>query len=241
MLEIACIVDIGKRQKNDDRTAVNSRLVSLGSYSETTEKSCLVVVCDGVGGEKFGNEAAQIVTETFSRLCGTPLTVEIIKANIIKANDAVIAAQKTDINHSKMATTIAGLSINGDDFIAFNIGDSRIYRYRSFISQISKDHSLSQEQIDAGLTPMPGQESVITRFIGGKQAVPEFVEGKGRVFDNDIYILCTDGVWGALEDEDFEKILSENEKTEDACKALIELALKKGSNDNLSVIIVRRT
>ena len=240
MLEIACMVDIGIRPKNDDRAAINSHLVSNGTHTETIDNSCLLVVCDGVGGEKYGNEAAEIVTDTFSRLSGTHLSVEIIKESIIKANEAVIAAQKSDIDHLKMATTIAGLYINGDDFIAFNIGDSRIYRYRSYISQISKDHSLWQEQIDSGLSPQSGQESVITRYIGGKYAIPEIVEGTGRVFNNDIYILCTDGVWGVLEDDDFEKILSENEKIEETCKALIELALQKGSNDNLSIIIVRR-
>jgi len=240
MLEIACIVDIGIRPKNDDRAAVNSELIPLGTHSEVSGNSCLVVVCDGVGGEKYGNEAAEIVADTFSRLSGNQLNVEIINENIKKANEAVITAQKTDINHSKMATTIAGLYINGDDFIAFNIGDSRIYRYRSYISQISKDHSLWQEQIDSGLSPQPGQESVITRYIGGKFAVPEIVEGTGRVFDNDIYILCTDGVWGVLEDNDFEKVLSVYENINEACKTLISLAIEKGSQDNLSIIIVRR-
>lgn len=240
MLEIACLIDKGKRPYNDDRAAINSHLVSIGSYSETTEGSCLVVVCDGVGGEKFGNEAAEIVTDTFSRLSGNQLTVEIISEYIKKANEAVIAAQKKDIEHSKMATTIAGLYINGDDFIAFNAGDSRVYRYRSYISQISKDHSLWQQQLDLRLTPTQGQESVITHFIGGNQAIPEIVEGTGRVFENDIYILCSDGVWGALEDEDFEKILKQDKKTEEMCRCIIDLALQKGSDDNLSIIIVRR-
>jgi protein phosphatase len=240
MLEIACIVDSGVRPKNDDRAAVNSKLVSQGSYTKTTEKSCLVVVCDGVGGEAYGNEAAEMVTDIFSRFSGTPLTAAIINEYIAKANEAVLATQKTDFNHSKMATTIAGIYINGDDFIAFNVGDSRIYRYRKYIAQISKDHSLRQEQIDIGLIPKPGQESVLTHYLGGKQAVPEIVEGTGRVFHNDIYILCTDGVWGVLEDDDFENILCQNSQTEEMCQALINLALQKGSEDNLSVIIVRR-
>ena len=241
MLEIACVVEGGvKSPANDDRAAVNEKLVTQGAYSQTAETACLVVICDGVGGEAFGNEAAEIATDIFSRLSGTPLTVDIINEHIIKANEAVIAAQKTDFKHSKMSTTIAGLYINGDDFIAFNVGDSRIYRYRSYISQISKDHSIRQEQIDLGLEPKPGQESIITRYIGGRHAVPEIVEGGGRVFDNDIYILCTDGVWGVLEDDDFERILSEKNKIDEACQALVDLALKNESQDNLSVIIVRR-
>jgi protein phosphatase len=241
MLEIACMVEAGRRAPaNDDRAAVNSTLVTQGSYTETAAETCLAVICDGVGGEAYGNEAAEIVTDIFSRLSGTPLTIEIINEHIAKANEAVINAQKIDLKHSKMSTTLAGLYINGDDFIAFNVGDSRIYRYRSYISQISKDHSVRQEQIDIGQEPKPGHENIITHYIGGKYASPEIVDGIGRVFYNDVYILCTDGVWGVLEDDDFEKILGQNCKIEEACRSLIDLALQKGSNDNLSAIIVRK-
>jgi len=245
MLEIACVVDGGiKSPANDDRAAVNNTLIKQGSYAETAEAACLAVVCDGVGGEAYGYEAADIVAEIFSRLAGMPLTAEIINEYIAKANQAVIAAQKTDLKHSKMATTIAGLYINGDNFIAFNVGDSRIYRYRSYISQISKDHSLWQEQIDLGLEPKQGQEGVITHYFGGPCAVPEIVDGSGRVFNNDMYILCSDGVWGVLTDDDFENILSQEytkEYTvEKACGELVALALKKESQDNLSAIIIRK-
>jgi len=241
MLEIACVVERGASQRNDDRAAVNNKCITQGSYSQTAETSCLAVICDGVGGEAFGYEAAEITTEIFSRLYGTPLTAGIINRHIEKANQAVINAQKTDVKKSRMTTTIAGLYINENNFIAFNAGDSRIYRYRSYILQISKDHSVRQEQIDLGLEPKPGQENIITRYIGGTHAVPEIVDGSGKVFDNDIYVLCSDGVWGVLDNDDFEKILSCEKKISQACQALIDLALQKKSDDNLSVIIVRRT
>ena len=240
MLEIACMVDPGTRPSNDDRVAVNKKIISQGTYTETVDTACLAIVCDGVGGEAFGFEAAEIVTGIFSNLSEMPLTVAIVTEYITKANEAVIAAQKTSSGHSKMSTTIAGLYINKDDCIAFNVGDSRIYRYRSYLSQLSKDHSLRQEQIDLGLLPKPGQEGVITHYIGGNCASPEVVEGIGRVFDNDVYILCSDGVWGPLEDDDFEKILSQGGTVEELCRTLVATALQKGSDDNLSVIMVRK-
>jgi len=242
MLEIACMVDPGvKKPANDDRVFVNSTIISQNSYTETVDRMCLMAVCDGVGGEAYGNEAADIVVDIFSRISGTPLTIDIINEHIEKANKAVIAAQKNDLKHSKMSTTIAGLYINGNDFIAFNIGDSRIYRYRSpYISQISKDHSLRQEQIDLGFEPNPGQESIITHYIGGMCAIPEIVDGIGRVFENDIYILCSDGVWGVLAEDDFENVLSHGLSVKKSCEALISLALEKKSKDNLSIIICKR-
>jgi len=240
MLEVACLVSGGiKSPANDDRAAIGNKLVAEGTYAETFETACLAVVCDGVGGEAFGFEAAEIVTNIFSKLSGTQLTIDIINEYIVKANQAVISAQKKDLKHSKMATTIAGIYINGDDFIAFNVGDSRIYRYRNFISQISKDHSLWQEQIDLGLEPKQGQKGVITHFLGGSSAAPEIVDGKGRVFNNDVYIVCSDGVWGVLKDEEFENIISKY-PVEEVCEKLVALALEKGSDDNLSVIIVRK-
>jgi len=240
MLEIACVVAGGiKSSSNDDRAVVNSKLVAEGSYMEKCESTCLAVVCDGVGGEAYGYEAAEIVTSIFSHLDGTKLTVDIIKEYIEKANHAVISAQKTDFDHSKMATTIAGLYINEDNFIAFNVGDSRIYRYRSYISQISKDHSLWQQQIDLDLEPKPGQKNIITHFLGGTSAVPEIVDGSGRVFNNDVYIICSDGIWGVLEDRDFESIISKS-PVEEASEKLVALALDKGSDDNLSAIIIRK-
>jgi len=234
------MVESGRPQLNDDRAAVNSTIITDGAYAETAETSCLAVICDGVGDGQYGNEAAEIVTDIFSRLSGTHLTADIIIEYVATANDAVINAQKSDFKRSKMSTTIAGLYINEDDFIAFNVGDSRIYRYRSCISRISRDHSLKQEQIDLGIEPKPGQENVITRYIGGTRAVPEIVDGTGRVFKDDVFIICSDGVWGALDDDDFERILSQEDGGDEVCRTLIDLAFQKGSKDNLSVIIIRR-
>jgi protein phosphatase len=241
VLEIACVVETGIRPSNDDRAAVNSKLVDQGVYDETAEETSLVVICDGLGGEAYGNEAAEIVTDIFSRLSGSSLTTEIIADYIDKANEAVVAAQSKGYSHSKMSTTVAGLYVHGDDFIAFNVGDSRVYRHRSqYISQLSTDHSVRQEQIELGLTPKPGQEDFVTHFIGGPCATPEIVEGFGRFFENDIFVLCTDGLWSFLDDSDFETVLSQDLSIKESCRALVDLALEKGSDDNLSAIILRR-
>jgi protein phosphatase len=242
MIEIACVVEAGvEAPKNDDRAAVNGKLISDGCYQETVENSCLAVVCDGVGGEAYGNEAAEIVANHFACLGDARLSVELIEKHIEIVNEAVRNTQKTDTEHSRMATTLAGLYIDDDDFIAFNVGDTRIYRYRSYVAQISKDHSAQQEAIDLGLQPKSGQESVITRYIGGMYAAPEIVNGKGRVLDSDVFLLCTDGIWGVLGEDDFEDLLGKEVLLSEKCQLFIEAALKNGSEDNLSIIIIRRT
>lgn len=242
MLEIACLVSAGiKSPKNDDKAAVNTELISEGSYSETCEKKGLFVVCDGVGGEAFGYEAAEITTKIFSAITNSEITIDVIKENIKKANEAVLSAQKKDTAHSRMCTTIAGLYINDNNFIAFNVGDSRIYRYRNpYIMQLSTDHSVWQEQISLGLKPRQEHKSTITRYIGGTSYEPAIVDGKDKCYMNDIFVICSDGVWGVLEHDDFENALSIDKPLNEICNILIELSLQKGSDDNLSIIIVRR-
>jgi len=242
MISIACRVEAGVRgPANDDRAAINHVLIREGSCKQESGSPCLLIVCDGVGGEAHGDEAAEIAADYFSRLSGMEMSRARVEEHVTKANEAIITAQRRDHRRARMATTIAGLYLSRDDYIAFNAGDTRVYRFREpYLSRISTDHSVRQEQIDLGVEPKRGQENMITRYLGGGFAVPEIVEGNGIVHAGDMFVLCTDGVWGALENEDFEHILANHDELDIMCGELVDLALKKGSTDNLSIIIARR-
>jgi len=241
MLELACIVEKGMREYNDDRAFVNGVFIEEGShYTENAEGACLAIVCDGAGGYAYGHKAAEICTEVMSQLYGTCITVEDIETQLDKANNEILAAQMADRKCSEMKSTVAGLYINGDNFIAFNVGDSRIYRFRSYLFQLSTDHSLWKQQLELGLKPVSGMESVLTRCMGGSFAEPETVQGIDRVFTGDVYIICTDGIWGVLDVEDFERVLSQEISTADAAAMLMEVAKRNNSQDNLSIILIRR-
>jgi len=242
MLEIACLIDAGiHAPKNDDRVAVNNHLISEGAHSETADSSCLTVVCDGVGGVAFGYRAAEIVTSYFAKISGLSLTADSIKEYIAQANAEVMATQRRDRQLSQMATTIAGLYIHENDFIAFNVGDSRVYRFRSpYIMQLSKDHSEWQFALDLGETPIERDKSILRRCLGRDYATPEILDGADRVYNGDVFILCSDGVWGSLQNEDFENILSWETTLSEKCQSLVDLALENGSSDNLSIVIIRR-
>jgi protein phosphatase len=240
VLEIACIVKTGARPVNDDRAAINGIFVEQGfRYVENLEGACLAVVCDGVGGEPYGDKAAEVVAGHFARIFGENLTAETIEAHVAKANDEVIAAQRADRECSGMKTTVAGLYLNKDDAIVFYVGDSRVYRFRSYLYQMSTDHTLKQEQIESGISPKPGAENFLSRCIGSENAAPEIVSYVGKVFENDVYILCTDGIWGVLSDVDFENLLSREMRVCEAAESIMELAIKNGSQDNLSIVLIR--
>ena len=242
MYTMTCIVDIGVgRKTNDDRVLLNCNVVRDGYFEAHSEK-VLALVCDGVGGELYGDVAAELVVTHFSQLFDLDITTDIVYANIINANEKVIYAQKKSRMHSNMSTTLAGIYINGENFIVFNIGDSRVYRFRPpYLAQLSIDHSMSEELKNLCVDGTIAKDGTLTRYIGSKKPVPDIIDGKGKVFDCDVFIVCSDGISDVLSDEELEKILSNDEGFTDKtiCEKLITVAKNKNSRDNLSVVIIR--
>lgn len=242
MWEIACISDKGPvREKNDDRVLVNNSIISCGKHIETADRECIAVICDGVGGEQYGDEAAEIVVKEFAKISIEQLNKESIYQHIESVNKKVISAQRIDAAHSWMATTVAGIAIKGDDYVAFNVGDTRVYRYRKpYISQLSTDHSLFQENIFAGIPTGIEYRHVLTRYIGGNTAEAAVVDGTDSIGNNDIFVLCSDGIWDVVSDIDLEKVLSEDLTADEMCQKIFNMAIANSTKDNISLAIVRR-
>lgn len=242
MFKISCVVDAGIGcYGNDDSAMVLRHIITEGFYEETADIA-LAVVCDGVGGEDFGYEATEIAVNHFSKLLDQDVTVESIRIGIADANSLILQAQKKDFAHRKMAATIAGIYLNKNDCIVFNVGDSKVIRYRPpYIAQLSTDHTLIEELKNLGIAPKPGQEHVITRCLGSNNAEPEILDGKDKALDCDVYIVCSDGISDVISDAEFECIMAEDISDKELCWKLIEVAISKGSNDNMSVIIIRRS
>ena len=242
MFEIACVVDAGIGcHGNDDRAMVCHQVIDSGYYSTTAEQ-VFAVICDGVGGEAYGYEAAGIAAKHFASLDEQQLTAEQIRQELIAADMLIRQAQQQDAAHAQMASTAAGIWLSGDDFIAFNVGDSRVYRYRPpYIAQLSTDHSLTEEMKALGLEPKPEQVHVITQYLGGACHRPEVVDGHDMAFERDTYLICSDGISDVISDLELEEIMARNLPLKDLCWYLVEHAVEQGSEDNLSVIIVRRS
>jgi serine/threonine protein phosphatase PrpC len=252
MLQATVKVDIGTfHEKNDDCALINGHILHDGDFQiELNNNVCLAVICDGVGGEMFGNEAAQTTLEVSSQLSGDVLNEEDIRTNIYIANQRVMEHQRLDNDHSRMATTIAGVFIKDSDYIVFNVGDSRVYRFRNkYIYLLSKDHSLVQDLIDTNLIAHEDafnhpNRNIINRFIGHPtDYLPNIKICEQGFLDHDILLICSDGISDVLLEEDFENILLQyNNKFTllDCCKELVAKAIQCGSMDNLSVILIRK-
>ncbi|MCL1987370.1 MAG: protein phosphatase 2C domain-containing protein [Firmicutes bacterium] len=272
MVKYAVTTNIGVCEKNDDRILVNSKMLSEGFLEGTAENGIIAAVCDGVGGYSHGDKAAEIAATTFSELACEMFSqaeksqsaenaentdkseqakqvanlLETAKSQIetaIKtANNGVLTAQQADFDHQKMSTTVAGVYINGGNFIVFNVGDSRVYRYRKpYLAQLSVDHTVAEEAAQLGLSTHETEKSahILTRCIGDKsRCQPSVKMGENRAFLGDIFLVCSDGLSGVVDVDDMEILLAEEISLSEKCQNLLKLALRNGSLDNISVILV---
>lgn len=242
MIRYAAITDRGIREVNEDRVLISGTILDLSKKQGEVDDSILAVICDGVGGEAFGEKAAQLAVQTIlehPQICSSDEAKDITR----QMNEAILVSQKKDVAHSNMACTLAAISIFDNKAIIFNVGDSKIYRFRTpYIAQLSVNHTYAKYALTLGLIANESELSEknrhrITRYLGTEtEWQPDIYEGEIR--KRDIYLLCSDGLSDVVDDDIFEKILAQSALPETKCSQLLALALKLGSQDNISIIIL---
>ena len=219
-----------------------------------------VVLADGMGGYNAGEVASGMATTLLGTELekafdqppppgrgdgGKPWTHALLEAEIARANGAIYQAAQSQPQYSGMGTTLVTAVFHDNTLTVAHIGDSRLYRLRGEeFQQITRDHSLLQEQIDSGmLTPEEARHSqnknLVTRALGVDPAVePEIRDYEARV--GDVYLLCSDGLNDMVEDEEIAMTLSALSANLDLCATqLIQMANDNGGRDNVSVILVK--
>ena len=248
-LEIAVCTDAGMvRSHNEDSIAADAQ-------------RGLVVLADGMGGYNAGEVASGMATTvitaelqqalsvhrpyTIDPESGAPLAQRLLCEQIAKANTSIYQAAQSQPQYAGMGTTLVAAVFADNRVTVAHIGDSRMYRLRGDrLEQITRDHSLLQEQIDSGMiTPEQAKfsqnKNLVTRALGIDPAVdPEvhsYVTQTG-----DIYLLCSDGLNDMVGDEDIGmtlQTLAANLRL--AAQQLVQMANDNGGRDNISVILVR--
>jgi protein phosphatase len=144
-----------------------------------------------------------------------------------------------------MGTTVVVLLFHDNRFTVAHVGDSRLYRYRdNELEQITRDHSLMQELVDKGFyTTEQARESLnknlVTRAIGAEESVQVDIH-EDAALEEDIYLLCSDGLTDMLEDEVIKNTITDSsEDLEKIATELIRLSNESGGKDNISVILAR--
>lgn len=217
------------------------------------ESTALLVLADGMGGYNAGEIASGMATafikSELSRWLaeageGAPLR-EVRRAMEIcvdNANLSIFNSANSNTQYAGMGTTLVVGVFRSDKLLLGHIGDSRCYRYRAgALVQITKDHSLLQEQIDAGLiTPEQAATSSIKNLVTRALGVEEMVMleiNEHIVEAGDTYVLCSDGLSDMVDDLTIARIIGEKAAISELAGQLIDAANGNGGRDNISVIL----
>ncbi len=219
------------------------------TYLMVSERG-LFVVADGMGGHAAGevasDMAARIVAEEYRPVRGMSddeLMAQMVGA-IRAANGAIFKRTIQEQDKRGMGTTATVLALLPRRYLIGQVGDSRAYVLRGgVLTQITKDHSYVQEQVDAGrLSPEEARvhpyANVITRCVGSNgDVVPDLF--LGTLEAGDLLLLASDGLTGMLEDEDLRTVMASGDPLETMVDRLIADANRRGGLDNITVVLVQ--
>jgi serine/threonine protein phosphatase PrpC len=235
--------DVGRRRANNqDAKAV----LEPWSREQYRRRGWLFVVADGMGAHAAGETASAIAAEQVplvyeKHAARSPLLA--LRTSIDQANAEIHARGESSPDLKGMGTTCTALAILPRGAIVGHVGDSRAYRIRGgTIDQLSKDHSLVWELEAAHTGPpedMPvAPKNIITRSLGPHPQVEIDLEGPFPVEENDVFVLCSDGLSGQVADDEI-GLLASTLPPKAAAATLVGLALVRGAPDNVTVITAR--
>jgi len=246
----AGITDVGlQRDHNEDSFAI-------------LKEHALYIVADGMGGHRAGDVASRLATEAIVDFFRTTATEDFtwpfhfdarlseeenrLLTGIKIANRQIIDRSNRSREYQGMGTTVVGALFNGKRGKMYigHVGDSRAYRVRQGqIVQMTRDHSLVNDYLIAmpELTEEQRSElpkNVITRALGMQDQVAVDLQGDDAQI-GDLYVLCSDGLSGMIDDAEICEVVGSAPDLEDACRRLVALANEHGGEDNITALIVR--
>jgi PPM family protein phosphatase len=228
--------DVGlKRSNNEDAYLIQSR-------------TGIFAVADGMGGAAAGEVASSIFTQAAGELFGdaVPGSAEeasaLVQETFRLANERMISHVAAHPDHCGMGCTAELLVFSGERYVLGHVGDSRTYLLRDGeLRQITKDHSLVQQQVDQGLiSPAEARKhsmkNVVLRALGADLELT-FDLVRGSAYPQDLFLLCSDGLTDMLDDESIRKGLASRLNLAEKVDVLIEGAKSAGGRDNITVVL----
>jgi protein phosphatase len=169
----------------------------------------------------------------------------LLREKVGIANAAIFQAGEHQPQYAGMGTTIVVALFYDNRVAVAHVGDSRLYRLRGgTYSQVTKDHSLLQMQIDSGLITkeqarQSKQKNIVTRALGIEAEVEVEVH-EHPVQPGDVYLLCSDGLHDMVEDKDVHRVLQKpRTEMQSATEELVKMANANGGKDNVSIVLVK--
>jgi protein phosphatase len=247
-IEMAACSDPGQvRTNNEDAVLADARLG-------------LAVLADGMGGYNAGEVASGMATAALgselAHVFSTRFPDEKTDSGeswahvalldvIARTNAAIHRAAQTQSQCAGMGTTLVVVQFHDDRLTVAHLGDSRLYRLRDgTLMQLTRDHSLLQEQIDSGMITseqarFSQNKNLVTRALGVEEAVDTEIR-EHEVQPGDVYLLCSDGLNDMVADEEIESCLVAMSANLPMCaQQLVHMANDNGGKDNVSVILAK--
>lgn len=255
------------RSNNEDNYLVVRRrrvrdvvLTSLGegTLPESELVTYTMAVADGMGGHKFGELASLMALRSGWEIGGAEIRwtvsesrreAEVMK---IKArlyfqliHRSILAEAEGNPKLRGMGTTLTVCYTTGHALFVVHVGDSRAYLHRGgTIEQLTHDHTLAQERIDAGQIEPDSPEAlrvrhILTNSLGAGWDSVEVDVGHHRLEGGDRLLLCTDGLSDLVADDELARALDDHPDPNDAARALVDLALDRGGGDNVTAVVGR--
>ncbi len=228
----ACSTKGKSRKINQDRVMVNNQCIDEGGFEGKSSNELIAIVCDGVGSTKGSENAAEFVSNSFKDCNIARASPMLISRHLHKLNRKIIHNQKDKNDSCCMATTVAGVMLYKNKYMLFNLGDTRIYEFSDgVLKQISKDH-IAEKDINNKNT------NIITSYLGGYGYGCKPYMRTGSVTKDTYFVICSDGIYKEIEENALKNILLSKVSLEDKKRAILELSLKNGSTDDMSVVLI---
>jgi len=255
-VESSVITHVGLvRRSNEDNYYVNGKYKSVGGgaaegYADSVQrKSYVYAVCDGMGGESFGELASMIAVKTLSIYQETDLRQTITE--YVKRANMFICKEMEKFSGARIGTTLAILFINNNRATAYNIGDSRVYLLRSGdLFLLTEDHTEAQRMVELGMIHEDEAEihparNKLTQHLGiypDEMIIEPYISQEIKLKKNDVLLVCSDGLTDMVDADELREILSmEGSNTTEIAKELAATAQAYGGRDNTTAIVIQIT
>jgi serine/threonine protein phosphatase PrpC len=213
----------------------------------------LALVADGMGGHLHGEIASELATNTIVEslvACGiTTTSADEARARLLDAvreANAAIKRHPGSRGTRGMGTTLVAAAFSGDHVVVAHVGDSRCYRLREqTMTLLTTDHSEAQALRRDGFGNTPETKGaadqwahILTRCMNGDEAL-EIDHRIERCENGDVFLLCSDGLWGCVSESAIAYVLAESRDAAEACDRLVRAAWAGGGSDNIGVAVAR--
>ncbi|MBE7025632.1 MAG: Stp1/IreP family PP2C-type Ser/Thr phosphatase [Ruminococcaceae bacterium] len=242
MIAFAAKTDIGKVRK-----------INQDYYLASADKPYLFILCDGMGGHKSGEVASRAAAESIETYIRMHSTLDlddtkaerVLKGAVSYANNIVSTRASSHEDYTGMGTTTDVCMLDFDMLYIAHVGDSRVYLLREGkLSQLTTDHSYVEELVQSGLITEKEamshpDKNVITRAVGTNRTVEcDFISTE--IHQDDILLMCSDGLSNMLTESEIKNMLISDENPEQVVDNLIRCANDNGGRDNITAIVIKK-